>query len=33
MHGRQQVALAGRDDLIRLEPAGITVGRVFGTGP
>ena len=26
-------ALVGRDDLIRLEPADITVSRVFGTGP
>jgi probable Rubsico expression protein CbbX len=25
-------ALVGRDDLIRLEPADITVSRVFGTG-
>jgi probable Rubsico expression protein CbbX len=26
-------ALVGKDDLIRLEPADITVSRVFGTGP
>jgi hypothetical protein len=25
--------LVGKDDLIRLEPAEITVSRVFGTGP
>ena len=26
-------ALVGKDDLVRLEPADITVSRVFGTGP
>jgi probable Rubsico expression protein CbbX len=26
-------ALVGKDDLIRLEPADVTVSRVFGTGP
>jgi AAA lid domain len=26
-------ALVGKDDLIRLEPADITVSRVFGAGP
>jgi hypothetical protein len=25
--------LVGQDDLVRLEPADITVSRVFGTGP
>ena len=26
-------ALVGKDNLVRLEPADITVSRVFGTGP
>jgi AAA lid domain len=35
-HANRLVAVGapvGRDDLIRLEPADITVSRVFGAGP